>query len=182
MDCGRIWRQNSSDYLFRHSSIVDGRTGLVDGENERFCDVDMGRTGSCPNNLFRDVLGDHWTGHVKPDAKRLTQVLTGLETFIYLLRRSRVTTVPHNGKLCLDHACIGELLISTMMFGLKRTRLYFRYANGRVDQLSHKGTCEGSKGMFSSSIYTASCIWFSTSDRTEVNNMASLSLFKFYQY
>lgn len=112
----------------------------------------------------------------------MTQLLTGLETFIYLLRRTRITTVPHNGELCLDHACIEELLIGTVIFGLTRTRLYFRYPNGRVDQLSHKGTCEGSNSMLSSSIYTASCVWFSASDRTKVDNMASLFLFKFYQY
>lgn len=46
-------------YLFRWSSIVDGRAGLVNGENERLGDVDMGRTRSCPDNFFGNVLGDH---------------------------------------------------------------------------------------------------------------------------
>ena len=48
-------------------------------------------------------------GYVKSDAGRLTWLLTGLETFIHFLCCTSISTVPHNGELCLDHACIGEI-------------------------------------------------------------------------
>ena len=109
---------------------------------------------------------------------RLTRLLTGLETFIYLLCCTCISTVPHNGELCLDHAYIGESLVSATMRCITRTRLYFRHPNGRVDQLSQQRASKSPDCMFSSGVYTTSCIRFQTGDRTEVNDVAGLFLFE----